>query len=853
MRGCHFWLVFLLLRAVAVGQAPRTLGPMEPISLPGSFALRAEQPELPDGLAGQNGQRAFWIGNLTYRDGLRWKLLVGWPTSSLQVRQAVWLGQGGPSVFLVERQADSGAKDLLLLKVGPDGVPSADWSLPDFGNGWTKIADEDYGVAISVAGSPGSEFLTVATKKSGLGYVMSVNPATGAVNWRTLLKYFDHELEPYGLEGTRVFGRTQGSTPSYLTMASDGSFSTYNTFPSEHDFYSGFQGYFAGSVGNRFYGIAEDGQKVLAKRTVSGIEENVFYYPSSGRRGTSFVFMDSFGDLNSVGDAYSTHQDSLWTSLRPASSDSVLAEGRWIVSARRGRKLQATFGEAEAFINSHFVEDYSDEEESEPEVLYGSYVEGGVRKAFFRRTVPLRGKAVEGPTVIAAPQTIRYVVEFNGPSDIYSTTQVFSPDFIFANKGPFWFNPQDGWAFGDLEFAEPSEPKDGVIVFQGLEVPVRVEPRYLDSISFSSSSLVGGFQTSATVSLRKPAPQGGYEVALKSLTPEAEVPPSIRIPAGLTQMIFPVDTIPVHTDRTIKIQATAQQVTYEAQTTLRAPRPTLVTFAPNPVSGGGATVGKVEIDGPAPANGITFAVERLSILVSCPTSVTVQGGASTATFPVQASAVAADAYADVRVSKSGVGATGRVRIQPFRIASLTLSPASIISGSNAPMTGKITLKAPAPLGGLSIVVSTTNAAARPPKTVLIAEGKLQATFQIVHSALPSNQTATLSASYRGANLKTTASLRPVTISVLKVAPTSLKSRATGTLAAILATSMKVKSSAAVNWSPTHPNLPKTIPFAASGSLGKAVFIAPSVSKETVFTATCKIGGVTRTATLTVSP
>jgi len=98
--------------------------------------------------------------------------------------------------------------------------------------------------------------------------------------------------------------------------------------------------------------------------------------------------------------------------------------------------------------------------------------------------------------------------------------------------------------------------------------PPAVAPS-LAGISVQPSSLAGGAQASATVTLTQAAPAGGVVVTLRSSnTKVATVPSSIVIPAGATTRTFTVATDPVKRSTSVTISATYAGTTRKATLTV---------------------------------------------------------------------------------------------------------------------------------------------------------------------------------------------------------------------------------------------------------------------------------------------
>ena len=134
---------------------------------------------------------------------------------------------------------------------------------------------------------------------------------------------------------------------------------------------------------------------------------------------------------------------------------------------------------------------------------------------------------------------------------------------------------------------------------------------------------------------------------------------------------------------------------------------------------------------------------------------------------------AAEIVADM---STPVGATGT--ILPT-MTSLQCSRSSIASSSSSVCT--VTLSQAAPVGGSTVVLSDNSAVLAVPTSVLVAAGAITATLNATTGAVPSDQTATVTATLNGVSQTATLNLvAPVALSSLACNPTSLGSSATST-------------------------------------------------------------------------
>jgi hypothetical protein len=82
------------------------------------------------------------------------------------------------------------------------------------------------------------------------------------------------------------------------------------------------------------------------------------------------------------------------------------------------------------------------------------------------------------------------------------------------------------------------------------------------------------------------------------------------------------------------------------------------------------------------------------------------------------------------------------------IATLTLNRTTVVGGN--PAVGTVTLSGPAPSGGATVMLSSSNPAlASVPASIVVAAGATSNTFSVITSAPKKSASATLTATYGG--------------------------------------------------------------------------------------------------------
>jgi hypothetical protein len=304
-----------------------------------------------------------------------------------------------------------------------------------------------------------------------------------------------------------------------------------------------------------------------------------------------------------------------------------------------------------------------------------------------------------------------------------------------------------------------NDPNPAVLIFELSSISPALS---LSSLTLSPTSLIGGTQSStSTVTLSGPAPSGGALVTLSSSnTAAARVPASVTVAAGATNATFTVSTSTVTASTAVTISAAYGGVTRTASITVApAPPPAVtlssLTLSPTSVIGGTqSSTGTVTLTGAAPAGGAQVALSSSNTAAArVPSSVTVAAGATSATFTVSTSAVTASTAVTISAAYGGVTRTASITVAPAppppaNLSSLTLNPTSVIGGLQT-STGTVTLSAPAPAGGVTVALSSSNGVARVPSSVFVPAGATSASFTVNTSIVLLSTSAAISASYNG--------------------------------------------------------------------------------------------------------
>ena len=272
-------------------------------------------------------------------------------------------------------------------------------------------------------------------------------------------------------------------------------------------------------------------------------------------------------------------------------------------------------------------------------------------------------------------------------------------------------------------------------------------PAPADSLAITVRELVGGLSTTGRVNLATTAPAGGTTVTLTSSTPTvAATPASITVAAGARSANFPITTS-TQTNYSNALISASTGASVVSNSILVMPLIGAVILSQGTVSAGQTISGTVFLNGRAPSGGITVSLQSSDTTVATvPVSVPISAGLDYGNFSIHTFVVTTNKTATITASYAGSAVQATLTAVPA-IASITLGAATVNSGTNDNF--ELYLSVPAPAGGATVTIGSTNPAATQllPASVFLPAGTRYANVQFIAGTGPA--TSTISVSYGG--------------------------------------------------------------------------------------------------------
>src|SRR5262249_2950085 len=182
--------------------------------------------------------------------------------------------------------------------------------------------------------------------------------------------------------------------------------------------------------------------------------------------------------------------------------------------------------------------------------------------------------------------------------------------------------------------------------------------------------------------------------------------------------------------------------------------PVLLSFGVSPTNlvGGTSTRGTVSLVMLAPPGGGSVTLTSTNpAVVQVPATVSVPAGNSANSFTITSSSVSLGTTVEVDATAGGVTKSVFINVAPDPnapplLSAVTLASPTVVGGNS--VSGTVLLSGPAPAGGASVTLSTSNLVAKPQPVVNVPAGATAAGFAVTTSALTAKTPGTVTRNLR---------------------------------------------------------------------------------------------------------
>jgi hypothetical protein len=377
-----------------------------------------------------------------------------------------------------------------------------------------------------------------------------------------------------------------------------------------------------------------------------------------------------------------------------------------------------------------------------------------------------------------------------------------------------------------------------------------VLPGVLSDISITPGKVPGGLAASVTISMSAAAPSSGMKVFLLSDDPAFIVPPVATIPAGKTSVVIAAKTLVVGADTEAKVTASVNGVVVDEDVTVQAARVASVSIAPAVVLGGKPAVGTITLTGVAPKEGLVVVLSDDISAASVPTSVAIKAGAKVGTFAVTTSAVSQAVTGKVTAKLFDSEVSGSLTVRSTGPTLVKLAPVAVAGGK--PAVGTVTLTEPAPVGGLTVQLSSNSGSVTVPTSVVIPAGKTAAVFTAQTSGVTKTTIGTITATVNGLSASGTLTVLGTPLVTFTLAPTAVSGGQSVlgqvTIAAASSADTVIEVTSAV---PATVQVPTTVTILAGKKSATFTVTTSKVTKAVSVKVTASSGGIVKSVSLNV--
>ena len=277
-----------------------------------------------------------------------------------------------------------------------------------------------------------------------------------------------------------------------------------------------------------------------------------------------------------------------------------------------------------------------------------------------------------------------------------------------------------------------------------------------------------------------------------------------------------------------------------------------VSLSPASVVGGGSAVGTVTITKAAGTAGFVVDLSSSKSSATVSASITVPSGKTTATFDIATIPVAASTVAAIKATSGKSSSSANLTIKPPTVSGLDVSPTSALGGTT--LSGTVNISSAAPSAGLPIKLASNSSSATVPATVTIKAGATSATFNVTTKVVTMTTAAKITASYLTSSIGVSVTLNPVKLASVTLNPTSVQGGSTSLGTVSLNGNAGTSGvTVALSSNQTSVTVPSSVTIKSGNSSATFTVTTKSVTKQSVGIITGKLGTVSETASLTVTP
>lgn len=377
-----------------------------------------------------------------------------------------------------------------------------------------------------------------------------------------------------------------------------------------------------------------------------------------------------------------------------------------------------------------------------------------------------------------------------------------------------------------------------------------VTPSPVYSISSAASEVYGGEPTTGTIKLKGSAGPQGAAIVVVANNNNVSLP-SVTVAAGETSTTFTINSLPVSASQQVKLTATYGGAAVTTVITISPYPLTSISTNVTTAYGGQSLTGTVKIAGDAGPQGSTVTLSSSSTLVKVPASVLIGAAKTSATFTPVCSPVSFDTSVTLTAKNWLITKTTQLTLVPAPLSSLKVAASQLVGGVSG--TGTVTLNALAGPSGDKINLSSDSGFVKVPSSITVPANATSASFTIETTGVNAATAATVTATFGSSTKTASLTLEPASISSFSVSPTSVVG-GSNSEATLLFTGQLGSNGAVVHFTSDSSlvSVPSSVTLASADSVYHFVVKTKATTATVVAHLTASWGGITKTATLTLT-
>jgi hypothetical protein len=236
-------------------------------------------------------------------------------------------------------------------------------------------------------------------------------------------------------------------------------------------------------------------------------------------------------------------------------------------------------------------------------------------------------------------------------------------------------------------------------------------PISIKSIVVNPTSLNGGGQGQATISINGIAPTAGVTVSLSSSSPAVTVPASVKVPSGGSQAAAAVqaNSVTANTPATITASLNGASVSSKITITPQG-QPTGITLSPSTINGSGGSTAFISVAAPASTDQFFAVTSSNPAVAQVGNEVAIPAGSTTGSIDITTEPVQTQTLITITVSGGGVSHSATLTMNP--IVAPTTRSLGVTAGGRA---GESVISN---IGGLKVPTGKTQVVQVPPGSVV---------------------------------------------------------------------------------------------------------------------------------------